>query len=201
RADGSLADRGEVGRVYVRGPSLMQGYFANAEATRVALSDGWLDTGDTGFTHTGELYLYGRAKDIIIVRGLNYSPQDFEHLVDDVPGVRLGCSAAVSWHVHPDDDSESLVLFVERMHDAAESPEALAEAVRARVSGARGLAPGLVVVLEPGTLPRTSSGKIRRGEALRRYRAGELAPPERVSVWRLAKEMVRSARALARADS
>ena len=198
RQDGTVAEAGEVGRLHVRGPSIMRGYHGDREATEATLRDGWLDTGDTAFVHDGELYIFGRAKDVIIVRGRNYSPQQFEHLVDEVQGARRGCSAAVSAHVDPEDESESLILFVERAQDAGAS-DGLADRVRAHVTEASGLVPGLVVILEPGTLPRTSSGKIRRGEALRRYQAGTLAPPERVTVWRLAAEMVRSRVALSRA--
>jgi len=198
RDDGTVAEPGEVGRLHARGPSIMRGYHGNPEATDAVLRDGWLDTGDTAFFHDGELYIFGRAKDVIIVRGRNYSPQQFEHLVDEVPGARRGCAAAVSAHLDPDDESESLILFVEHAQDAGASAD-LADRVRAHVTEASGLVPGLVVVLEPGTLPRTSSGKLRRGEALRRYQAGTLAPPDRVTVWRLAAEMVRSRVAFTRA--
>jgi acyl-CoA synthetase (AMP-forming)/AMP-acid ligase II len=197
-AGGDELGPGRLGRVRVRGPSLMRGYLGMPEATAAVLRDGWLDTGDTGFLHEGELFLYGRAKDLLVLRGRNYAPQDVEHAVDDVPGVRTGCSAAVGL-LSESGEGEELVLFVERSRDAAGGNETLAERVRRRVLERTGLAPARVHVLEAGTLPRTSSGKIRRGETRRAFLAGELTPPERVTLLRLVREMLRSRLAFARA--
>jgi acyl-CoA synthetase (AMP-forming)/AMP-acid ligase II len=205
------ADR--VGVVRVRGPSVMTGYLHQPERTAAVLVNGWLDTGDLGFLHEGELYLTGRAKDLLILRGRNHAPHEIEQAVDRVEGVRTGCAAAVAWR--PEDaEEEQLVVFVE-LRDAenealrgsrggaappggalrgeAPPPEprtlehhALADRCAAAVLEATGLLPALVVLLAPGTLPRTSSGKIRRGEALRRWLAGELVPPDQVTAWMLA---------------
>ena len=144
-----------------------------------------LDTGDLGFLDQGELSVTGRAKDVIVLRGQNHAPQDFERALDAVPGVRTGCAAAVGM---PSEEGEQLLLFVE----ARDPGEGLAEACRAEVLRATGLNPTLVVVLEPGTLPRTSSGKIRRGEALRRWQGGELRPGNAVNAWTLAGTLTRS---------
>jgi acyl-CoA synthetase (AMP-forming)/AMP-acid ligase II len=181
-----------LGRVLARGPSIMQGYDGRPEETARALRDGWLDTGDVGFLRDGELYLHGRAKDLIIVRGRNHAPQDIEQALNEVPGVRAGCSAAVG-ALGEDGTGEALWVFVERARGARESDAAIADAVRRRVLERSALHAQRVVVLAPGTLPRTSSGKIRRGETLRLYRAGALAPPAPVSLPRLALELVRSA--------
>ena len=187
-----------LGRVRVRGPSLMSGYEGLPEENARALVDGWLDTGDVGFLWHGELFLYGRAKDLVIVRGRNHAPQDVERSLDDLPGVRVGCSAAVG-ALAEDGGGEELWLFVERAQGASSNDAELGEAIRARSLERCGLHAARVVLLAPGTLPRTSSGKIRRGETLRLYRAGELTPPARVSLPRLALEMWRSLRAFARA--
>jgi len=186
---GQDAVAGRVGRVLVRGPSIMQGYHALPERTAEALRDGWLDTGDTGFVHDGELYLYGRAKDLIVLRGRNHAPQDIEQVLHDVSGLRPGCAAAVGILR---DEGESLFVFVERARDAKEATESIAEAVSRTVSERTGLVPARVVVLEPGTLPRTSSGKIRRDETRHRFLAGTLTPPQRVTVLHLLREMLRS---------
>jgi acyl-CoA synthetase (AMP-forming)/AMP-acid ligase II len=163
---------GQVGRIWVRGPSLMDGYLGAPEATAGALRDGWLDTGDLGFRYEDELYLTGRAKDAVILRGRNYSPEEIERAAGEVPGVRGGCVAAASW-LPEDAPGESLILFVEVSREATgEEREALPVACREAVLGATGLAVDRVVTLAPGTLPRTSSGKLRRGEALRRYLGG-----------------------------
>jgi acyl-CoA synthetase (AMP-forming)/AMP-acid ligase II len=177
------------GRIFVRGPSLMKEYFGDPEATRAALQDGWLDTGDLGFERDGELFVSGRAKDVIILRGANHAPQEFEDALDGVPGVRPGCVVAVG---RPGAEEEELVLLVEQ------SGELSPEQISARVTERTGIRPAEVRLLEPGTLPRTSSGKLRRTEALRQLQAGELAAPDKVTFLHLAKEMARSALAKAR---
>ncbi|HEX3555740.1 MAG TPA: fatty acyl-AMP ligase [Thermoanaerobaculia bacterium] len=172
---------GAVGRVWIQGPSLMDGYLGDPEATASVLRDGWLDTGDLGFLYGcegGELYLTGRARDVVILRGRNYAPEEIERAVEGVPGVRAGCAAAASW-LPEDAPGEMLSLFVEASRQAtAEELAALPDACREAVLGATGLAVDHLVVLAPGALPRTSSGKLRRGETLRLYLAGELAVPD-----------------------
>ena len=171
------------GRVFVRGPSLMREYFGNAAATSRALAEGWLDTGDLGFVEGGELFIEGRAKDVVIVAGANHAPQEFEDALDGLDGVRPGCAVAVG---RPGDEGEELVLLVEALEAASD------EAVKARVVERTGVLPREVRLLAPGTLPRTSSGKLRRAEALRQLLAGELRPPDKVTLLHLAKEAARS---------
>ncbi len=189
---------GRVGRIWIQGPSLMEGYLGAPEATARALRDGWLDTGDLGFLRGGELYLTGRAKDVVILRGRNHAPEEIERSLESVPGVRTGCAVAVSW-LPEDADGEHLVLLVEEARNSTpQQLEALPEACREAVLGAVGLGVDEVIVLEPGTLPRTSSGKLRRQEALRLWLAGELQPPEPVTPLRMAGAMARSGLAYAR---
>jgi fatty-acyl-CoA synthase len=195
---GTELPRERIGRVWVRGPSLMEGYFGNPEATAAVCRDGWLDTGDLGFLHEGELYLAGRAKDVLLLRGRNHSPEEVERAVAGVPGLRAGCVVAASW-LPEGAEGELLGLFVERAHAA--SPQQLAslpEECRTVVLRATGLALDEVLILSPGTLPRTSSGKLRRAETLRLHLAGALRPPEPVSGLRLAGAVARSRWAYAR---
>ena len=190
-----------VGRVWVRGPSLMSGYLGQPAATTAVLVEGWLDTGDLGFLHEGELYLTDRAKEILVVRGRNHSPAEVEQAVGGLPGLRAGCVAAVS-HLPEGGETEVAWLFVELSRGAsAEERAALPEACRRAALAAAGIALDAVHLLAPGTLPRTSSGKIRRRETLRRHLAGELAPPAPVTTLRLAGALWRSHRALRRARS
>ncbi len=189
---------GEVGRIWVSGPSLMSGYLGRPEATAAALRDGWLDTGDLGFLWEGELFLVGRAKDVLILRGRNFAPEAVERAVDAVAGARIGCTVAVS-RVAEGAATERLLVFVEASREASreELAELAAEAQRA-ILAATGLTTDEVVVVEAGTLPRTSSGKLRRQEALRRHLAGELAAPAPVNALRMAGALARSGLAYAR---
>ncbi|MDY7227635.1 fatty acyl-AMP ligase [Hyalangium rubrum] len=194
----ALAER-HVGRVFARGPSLMKEYFGDAAATARSLdSDGWLDTGDLGFVADGELYLTGRAKDLVIIRGANHAPQAFEECLQRVDGVRAGCAVALGFTPEGSED-EALLLLAERAGLEGEDA-AVEERVRAAVVESTGIRPHTVRMLDPGTLPRTSSGKLRRTEALRRYLSGELKPPKKVGAVGLAVEMAKSALAFVRSE-
>jgi len=202
--DGTILREREVGRVLVQGPSVMSGYFGNAQATQAALKDGWLDTGDLGFVEEGELYLCGRSKDLVILRGKNHAPQEFEDALDGLAGVRPGCAVALGF-TPPEEESEELALLVERdgppargEAQAQADDAALAEAVRVRLVERTQVRPHTVRILAPGTLPRTSSGKLRRAESLRQLLAGELAPPGKVTLFGMAKEAAKSLAAFTR---
>ena len=88
---------GHVGHIFVRGASVMAGYFGRTDLTDQAIHDGWLDSGDLGFTQDGELFVCGRHKDIIVVRGANHAPEEFEAALESLPGVRTGCAVAVGF--------------------------------------------------------------------------------------------------------
>ncbi len=197
-ASGEVLPERRLGRVFVRGASVMRGYLGQPEATARALRGGWLDTGDLGFVEGGELYVHGRAKDVVILRGANHAPDELEAPLQAVAGIRPGCAVAVGFQ--PGDAGEELLLLAERTGRPAEDAT-VEEAARRAVLERTGVRPHTVVLLPPGTLPRTSSGKMRRGEALRRYLAGELAPPRQVTALAVAREMARSAFAYARARS
>lgn len=183
RPDGAACEPGQVGALWVRGPSLMQGYLDRDEQP---LEDGWLNTGDLGAELDGELFIVGRARDVIVLRGENHAPQDIEQAVSALDAVRTGCVVAVGEH---SDEGERLLVFAECRTPSDDTAEAVIAATRA----ACGHAPDLVLLLEPGTLPRTSSGKLRRAETLRQHRAGTLAPPEQLTTLRLAGRLARSA--------
>ncbi len=202
--EAEVAD-GVLGRVQVGGLSMFDGYDDEREYGELAddpspkpVLGPWFDTGDTGFLRNGELFLYGRTKDVIILRGRKYAPQEIETALDGLPGLRRGCVAAISVP-RSEGEEEVLVLLAERGRDASPRDDGLRAAeVRRRVTEMTGLVPSRVAILRPGTLPRTSSGKIRRAEARRRYCNGDLTPPNRVGALSLAVEMIRSRLALAR---
>ncbi|MFT3912817.1 MAG: AMP-binding protein [Anaeromyxobacteraceae bacterium] len=190
RGTAGLAGEGRLGRIFVRGPSLLAGYLGDPEGTSRALAGGWLDTGDLGFVADGALHVHGRAKDVVIVRGANHAPDEFEAALDGVDGLRPGCAVALG---HDDGQGEGLVVLAERAREARAPDAALADAIRHAVTERTGIAPREIRVLAPGTLPRTSSGKLRRQEALRRMVAGGLAPPGRGGALALLGAMARSA--------
>lgn len=193
-AQGRALPDGEVGRIEVRGDAVMQGYLGLPEATAAVLKDGWLDTGDLGFVSDGELYVCGRAKELVVLRGANHAPREFEEALDGVDGVRPGC--VVAFGFTPDGgEGEELGLLVETEGDTG----GLEERVRGRVAEATGIRPHTVALLAPGTLPRTSSGKLRRAEAARLFLSGELAAPGPVRPWGVAAAMVRGELGLLRA--
>ncbi len=196
--DGVELPEGSVGDVFARGPSIMDGYFDRPEATRDAIKDGWLDTGDRGFINQGDLFLTGRKKDVLILRGRCHCPTEVEAAVDEIEGVRTGCSVAVSWL--PDgEDGEVLLLLVEAGRGVkVDDYSFVAEACRKAVRSATGLEVDGVEVLEPGTLPRTSSGKLRRQESLRLYLLNELDAPRPMTPWRLAGAAVKGSLDVAR---
>ena len=195
----TLAER-KVGRIFTRGPSVMAGYFGQPEATARAVRDGWLDTGDLGFVADGELYVCGREKDLIIIRGANHAAHEFEEPLDRLEGVRAGCAVALGF-VPEGEDGERLLVLAERAKDASrdDGDGPTVERIRHAILERTGIRPHTVLMLEPGTLPRTSSGKLRRAEALRRFLAGQLTPPRKVGPARLSAELARSALAFARA--
>jgi acyl-CoA synthetase (AMP-forming)/AMP-acid ligase II len=140
--------------------------------------------------------VHGRAKDVVIVRGANHAPEEFELALSAVPGLRPGCAVAVGLEV---DGGERLAILAERARAARDPDAALEERVRRAVLERTAIAPDTVRILAPGTLPRTSSGKLRRQESLRRLLAGTLAPPRRAGPFRLAVAAARGELAYARA--
>ncbi|HTN51747.1 MAG TPA: AMP-binding protein [Anaeromyxobacter sp.] len=196
--DGSPLPAERLGRIHVRGPALMREYLGDAPGTARALRDGWLDTGDLGFVAEGELFVHGRAKDLVIVRGANHAPEEFEAPLGAVPGLRRGGAVALGCP-GGEGDGEALLLLAERARGAEEDDAVLAERARRTVLEATGIQPDAIRILPPGTLPRTSSGKLRRQEALRRHLDGSLAPPRPAGPLRLALAAARSQLAYARA--
>lgn len=164
-----LPDR-VIGRVHIRGPSVMNGYFGDPAATKRVLSKtGWLDTGDMGYTVDGRLVITGRGKDLIICNGRNIWPQDIEWAVEGLEGLRRGDAAAFS--VEDDDGAEQVVVVVQCRATDAESRSRMER----EISSATRLVAGAdcrVVLAQPRSLPMTSSGKLSRSSAKANYLAG-----------------------------
>jgi fatty-acyl-CoA synthase len=169
----ALGER-QVGRLYARGPSLMRGYDGEPAQTDAVLSaDGWLDTGDLGYWLDGALVITGRAKDLIIINGRNVWPQDLEWTVEHtVPGIRTGDVAAFSVE---EDGQEVLIVAAEaRGGIAGAVAQTLAAAIGDSVRAQHGL-DGKIILVPANALPYTSSGKLSRSTARRRYLAGTLS--------------------------
>jgi fatty-acyl-CoA synthase len=179
--DGHRNPRGDrlVGQIAVRGPSVMEGYYRDPDATAAVMHDGWLLTGDQGFLVDGDLFVCGRDKELIIVAGRNYHPADIEWIAAEVPGIRRGRVIAFAVTSVGDDGSSSEgVVVCAESKTRGEEREALADAVKARVLDQLGLKVAQVVLLQRGSLPRTSSGKLQRMKTRERYLAGRLEVAE-----------------------
>ncbi|MBI4012380.1 MAG: AMP-binding protein, partial [Candidatus Rokubacteria bacterium] len=172
-AEGRPVGERVEGRIEFQGPSVTVGYFRNPEATESALHDGWMDSGDLGYWAEGELVVTGRQKDLIIKAGRNLYPQEVEELVGDVPGIRKGCVVAFGV-ADPAIGTERLVVVAESRATEPEARERLRAAVVDRVAVALGLPPDVAVISDPGTVPKTSSGKVRRRAAREAYLRGDL---------------------------
>jgi len=168
-----LPDRG-IGKVFVRGASVMHSYFRDEESTKACLSDdGWLDTGDMGYMSNGYIFIVGRAKDMIIINGRNHWPQDIEWAVEQLPGFKSGDIAAFAI-TGPSGEETPAVLVHCRVSDNEERGR-LRDEIRERVRAITGITP-VVELVPPRTLPRTSSGKLSRTKARNLYLSGEIQP-------------------------
>jgi fatty-acyl-CoA synthase len=168
-ATGELRAEREVGELQLRGTSVTPGYYRNPEATAAVLRDGWLCTGDLAYLVGGELVICGRMKDVIIVGGRNVFPQDVEKAVGDVEGVRAG--NVIAFGVNGRHGKESLVIVAE---SRAADVDGVKATVAAKVRDAVGLPAKDVVLVAPGTLPKTSSGKLQRALCRDRYLSSQL---------------------------
>jgi acyl-CoA synthetase (AMP-forming)/AMP-acid ligase II len=173
-----------IGEIWVAGPHVARGYWRNPEATNTVFRgviDGeatgcWLRTGDLGFLDdNGELYITGRIKDLIIIRGINHYPQDIENTVQDCdPVLRRHCGAAFA--VPDQNNEEQLVVVqeVERVHRPSVAIAELIATIREAITREHDIAPREVVLIRTGTLPQTTSGKIQRHLARQLFLTGSL---------------------------
>jgi acyl-CoA synthetase (AMP-forming)/AMP-acid ligase II len=169
---GAVLSDGNVGHIQIRGHNVTIGYYAGTHGDGVEFTDdGWLDTGDVGFIHAGELVITGRAKDIIFSGGQNHFPQDLEALLESIPELGLG-KAVVCGVRAPNAAADEAVAFV--LHrKGLEEFLPIAHAVRARIAEGAGLVLSRVVPVPQ--IPKTTSGKVQRFLLRDRYLAGEFA--------------------------
>jgi fatty acid CoA ligase FadD28 len=176
---------GVVGEIWVYGDNVAAGYWSKpAETERtfggtlVAPSGGapegpWLRTGDSGFVSEGELFIIGRIKDLLIVRGRNHSPDDIEATIQEITQGRCVAIAV------PDDVGEKLVTIIEVKRPGASNEDVMEKLrmvkreVTAAISISHGLSVSDLVLVSPGAIPITTSGKVRRAECVKLYRRGK----------------------------
>ncbi|WP_406437735.1 fatty acyl-AMP ligase [Streptomyces sp. NBC_01613] len=167
---GTELPEGRVGEIWVSGASVAKGYWRNTLATRETFratlpghQGRFLRTGDLGFLREGELFVTGRLKDLIVIDGRNHYPQDLELSAEmSHPALRPGCTAAFSVSVDEGVEGEQIVLVAEVAPDAAGESEKITDLIRSALGEAHGLSVRDVVLVHPGTIPKTSSGKIQR---------------------------------------
>ncbi len=159
----------QVGELLLRGTSVTPGYYKRPDATAALFRDGWLCTGDLAYLVDGELVLCGRIKDVIIVGGRNVFPEDIERAVGMIDGVRAG--NVIAFGVDGYKGKESVVVVAEVR---AEDLDAVRNSVHHRALDVCGLPPRDVMLVKPGTLPKTSSGKLQRARCRELYLADEL---------------------------
>ncbi|MGF6696669.1 fatty-acyl-CoA synthase [Paraburkholderia sp. MM5496-R1] len=157
-----------VGEIVTRGPSITVGYYGQADASADAYRDGWLQTGDLGYLAGDQLYICGRSKDLIVIHGSNLYPQDIEWAVAELPSVQS--RGVIAFSVMRDGD-ETLVVCAEGKPAEA---TALRRAIAQKVAECAGLQVGHVAIVQAGSLPRTSSGKVQRRRTKAQFEAGEL---------------------------
>ncbi len=176
-----VPDRTE-GFLWFRGPGATRGYFNNPEATEKLFPRGpapegefaWLNSGDRAYRADGEIFVTGRVKDIIIKGGRNLYPHEVEELAGRAPGIRKGCIVAFGLK-DGRTGTEKLIVVAESREMEAAAKSAIAAAVTEQVSQGLGLPPDRVELIPPGSIPKTSSGKLRREETKQLYVAGTLS--------------------------
>jgi fatty-acyl-CoA synthase len=183
QAGGDAGERTE-GALWFRGPSATSGYFRNEEASAKLFpkgpAEGWIDSGDRAYQAEGDIFITGREKDIILKAGRNLYPHEIEEIAGHVPGVRKGCVVAFGAR-DAASGTERLVVVAETREQNSGARQRMAQAITEQVSLAIGLPPDAVELLPPHSIPKTSSGKLRREKTRHLYAAGSLgkatAPP------------------------
>jgi 1-acyl-sn-glycerol-3-phosphate acyltransferase len=172
----------QEGRVEFCGPSATSGYFHNPEETRRLFRGTWLDAGDLAYMVSGEVYVTGRTKDLIIRAGRNIYPQELEEAIGDIPRIRKGC-VAVFGSLDPVARTERLVILAETYETDLQILEELRRHIDTVSTELLGAPPDEVVLAPPHTVPKTSSGKIRRSTSRELYEQGRLGRRQGAAWW------------------
>jgi acyl-CoA synthetase (AMP-forming)/AMP-acid ligase II len=171
--DGRRLGADAIGEVCIKGPGVFAGYYRDDEATAASMDGDWYHSGDLGFLHRGELYLTGRIKDVLIVRGHNLMPDEIERLADGVTGGG-GLMRSAAFSVARGPAGEEPILVVESANDDVDRLAVIAREIKIEIGRTLGLPIADVVFVRRGRIPRTTSGKMQRGEVRKRYLEGTL---------------------------
>lgn len=172
-----LGERRE-GRLEFRGPSTTTGYFRDEEKTRALFRDGWLDSGDRAYMAGGDVFITGRVKDIIIRAGRHLYPQEIEEAVAAIPGIRKG-GVAVFGTADRTSGTERVVVIAETAETDAHARAAIEDRVVAATADIAGSPADEVLLVPPRSVPKTSSGKLRRGTAKTLFESGRIGSARR----------------------
>jgi acyl-CoA synthetase (AMP-forming)/AMP-acid ligase II len=168
--DGRVLPERGVGKIWLRTRSLFEGYVRDPELTARVLVDGWVDTGDRGYVVDGHLFFVSREKDLIVIGGEKYAPHDVEGAINQVLGVREGCAVAFGV-LNEERGTEEVGAVVETKETAGPELAALRDAIRREVTRVTGLALRWVILAPPGSIQKTTSGKLARGATKERHLA------------------------------
>jgi fatty-acyl-CoA synthase len=163
----ALPDR-VVGTLWLRTDAMSSGYQGNPELTAEVFVDGWFNTGDRGYLADGHVFFVSREKDLIVIAGEKYAPHDVEQAATCVPGIREGCAVAFGV-LNPQRGTEDVAVVAETKETDPEALAALREAIQTSVMRAVGLGVRHVLLVGPGGIAKTTSGKLARGATRRRY--------------------------------
>lgn len=173
---GNVLPERHIGVLQFRGPSSMQGYYRNPIATAEIYINGWWNSGDLAYIADGEVYITGRKKDVIIKAGRNIYPPEIEDVVNEVSGVRRGCTVAFGVK-DANSGTEKFIIVAETQEKTDEFRKKIITDIIEKVSVHLGLPPDQVNLVPPRTIPKTSSGKLRRSSAMQMYIEGKLEKP------------------------
>lgn len=176
----TLPDR-TIGRLVFKGPSVMQGYYRQPEATEAATVNGYLDSGDYAYKAEGQFYITGRRKDLIIKAGRNFYPEEIEGIVAEVSGIRKGCIIAFGtldekW------GTEKLIIVAETKETQKKQKHVIHDEIVNQVNNVLGISPDEVILLKPGQIPKTSSGKLQRSRLKQMHQNREIKTAK-MPVW------------------
>lgn len=173
---GHALDERRVGRIEFRGSSATQGYYRNPAQTAALMDGGWLDSGDLGYLADGTLYVTGRMKDMIIRGGRHFFPYELEEAIGRLPGVIAG-GVAVCGSVDAARGTERVIIFAETSEEGAQARTQLIECIGAAAVESFGSPAERIVLVPPGSVPKTAAGKIRHAAMLDRFERAEGADP------------------------